>query len=74
MLTLYHAPMSRSGTMIWILEKQPYLMGDGPIQPDFFLSGALSFARSLLPESQALDDYGQRMTERPIAVRLRGEG
>ena len=56
------------------LEKHPYLMGDGPALPDFFLAGALSFVRSLLPESQALDDYGQRMNERPIAVRLRGEG
>ncbi len=74
MLTLYHAPMSRSGTMLWILEEHPYLACDGPALPDFFLAAALSFVRSLLLESQAPDDYGQRMNERPIAVRLRGEG
>lgn len=55
------------------LKEQPYLMGDAPTLPDFFLAGALGFVRSLLPQSEALDAYGARMNDRPIARRLRGE-
>lgn len=55
------------------LSKADYLMGDQPTLPDFFLAGALNFVRDLLPASDVLDAYSQRM-DRPIARRLRGEG
>lgn len=60
-----------------LVEKQlsahDYLMGDAPTIPDFFLAGALNFVRDLLPQSDVLDAYAQRM-DRPIARRLRGQG
>lgn len=55
------------------LSKTDYLMGDEPTLPDFFLAGALNFVRDLLPASDVLDAYSQRM-DRPIARRLRSEG
>lgn len=55
------------------LSSHDYLMGDAPTIPDFFLAGALNFVRELMPESDVLDAYAQRM-DRPIARRLRGQG
>lgn len=54
------------------LSEHPYLLGNEPTLPDFFVAGALDFARSAGPASEVLDAFLARMRNRPVYQSLMG--
>ncbi|QRM55910.1 glutathione S-transferase [Sinorhizobium sp. BG8] len=55
--------------MIETLSTRPYVLGDRPSSVDIIVSSSLMWMRDLLPESEAIDRYIQRMAERPALQR-----
>jgi len=55
--------------VVQALEKSPYLLGEKFSAADILLASLLHFARSLLPNAKALDEFLARVSARPARAR-----
>ncbi|PZN99361.1 MAG: glutathione S-transferase [Alphaproteobacteria bacterium] len=62
----YEAAVFRLLEALWV---GPYLMGERFTAADVMVGSILGWARSCLPESPLLDDYAERLAQRPAHVR-----
>ena len=83
MLTLYHAPASRSSRIVWLLEElgAPYegvvaalhanrnLLGDRFTAADLVLASVAQWSRDALPKGNPVDDWLARANARPALAR-----